>query len=62
MPEDVDKQGLCRAIGRPGNGRSRQDLENRSTMTRIVVIPWDEGRSTDETVAVVERGGAVTSL
>ena len=39
VPEDVGEQSFCRAVGRPGNGIRRQDLENRSTTTRIVMFP-----------------------
>jgi hypothetical protein len=32
---------VCRAVGRPGRGRRRQDLEDRSTTTTIAVLPCE---------------------
>ena len=36
---------VCSAVGSPGKGRRWQDLENRSTTTRIVVLPCEGGSS-----------------
>ncbi len=44
------------AVGNPGSGRSRQNLENRSTMTRMQVLLSDEGRSVMKSTPRCDHG------
>ncbi len=44
------------AVGNPGSGRSRQNLENRSTMTRMQVLLSDDGRSVMKSTPRCDQG------
>lgn len=47
---------VINAVGRAGNGMNRTDFENRSTVTRIVVLPWDFGRSVTKSTEMWDQG------
>ncbi len=44
------------AVGRPPRGRSRQDLENRSTITSMHVLPSESGRSVMKSTPRCDHG------
>ncbi len=44
------------AVGSPLRGRRRQDLENRSTITSILVLPSDGGRSVMKSTPRCDQG------
>lgn len=47
---------FVKAVGKPGRGMRWSDFENQSTVTRMVMWPWDSRRSIIKSTVIFDQG------